>query len=172
MACITSGFIVTMKGRLFIPLLKRGEYFDVQLNRHVIEVLEGKKVRSVTITPTALSLCYSEKVDVNPTEKVYGVDRNEKNITFGDVTQVVQVDMRKTVRTRQTTREIISSFRRNDARIRRELARKYWRRANHRSDQILHAATNFIIDTASKNRAALAFEDLTNIRTMYRRANG
>jgi hypothetical protein len=32
--CITAGFFVTMKGRLFVPL-RRDEYFDMQLNHHV-----------------------------------------------------------------------------------------------------------------------------------------
>jgi len=60
--------------------LRRDEYFDIQLNRHVFQTLEGKRVRSLTITPDSLSLCYS--VDIEPTsiKRVYGVDRNEKNI--------------------------------------------------------------------------------------------
>ena len=76
---MVSGFFTTMKGRLFIPL-RRDEYFDIQLNRHVFQTLEGKRVRSLTITPDSLSLCYS--VDIEPTsiKRVYGVDRNEKNI--------------------------------------------------------------------------------------------
>ncbi len=57
--------------------------------------------------------------------RVYGVDRNEKNITFGDRERVTQVDLAKAVKIRQTTREIVGSFRRNDVRIRRNLARKY-----------------------------------------------
>ena len=100
------------------------------------------------------------------------MDRNEKNITFGDREMVTQVEMAKIVKIRQTTREIIGSFKRNDVRMRRRLARKYWRRANHRTDQILHAATNYIVDSAEKNSAALAIEDLTGIRKMYRRGNG
>jgi putative transposase len=85
---------------------------------------------------------------------------------------VVQIDMTEAVKVRQTTREILASFKRGDARVRRWLARKYWKRANHRNDQILHAATNFIVESAANNRAALAIEDLTGIRKMYRRGNG
>jgi putative transposase len=168
---IVSGFFVTMKGRLFVPL-RRDEYFDVQLNHHVIQTLKGKEVRSLTITPESLSFCYSEDVAQAPVKTVYGVDRNEKNLTFGDASMVVQIDMSKAVRVRQTTREILSSFKRNDTRVRKRLARKYWKRANHRTDQILHAATNLIVGSAAKDRAALAIEDLTDIRKMYRRGNG
>jgi len=116
MVCVTSGFFTTMKGRLFIPL-RRDKHFDVQLDRHVVEVLEGKKVRSLTITPESLSFCYSVDIESKPVTRVYGVDRNEKNITFGDREKVTFVDMSKAVRIRQTTREIVGSFRRNDARI-------------------------------------------------------
>src|SRR5437870_5468499 len=38
MVCVISGFFTTMKGRLFIPL-SRDNYFDIQLNRHVFEML-------------------------------------------------------------------------------------------------------------------------------------
>jgi putative transposase len=171
MVCIISGFFTTTKGRLFIPL-RRDRYFDMLFNHHVFGILEGKKVRSLTITPDSLSLCYSEDIEPMPVMRVYGVDRNEKNITFGDRERVTLVDMAKVVKIRQVTREIVGSFRRNDARIRRKLARKYWKRANRRTDHILHAATNFILDIAAKDRAALAIEDLTDIRKMYRRGNG
>jgi putative transposase len=171
MVCIISGFFTTMKGRLFIPL-RRDKYFDIQLNRHVFEILERKKVRSLTITPTSLAFCYSEEIQPTPITRIYGIDRNEKNIAFGDRERVTLVETTEAVKIRQTTREIIGSFRRNDARIRRKLARKYWKRANHRTDQILHAATNSIVETASTDGAALALEDLTGIRKMYRRGNG
>src|SRR6267143_4820638 len=171
LVCVVSGFFVTMKGRLFVPL-RRDHYFDIQLNHHVIQTLEGKKVRSLTITPSSLSFCYSEDVELGPVRTVYGVDRNEKNLTFGNASMVVQIDMTEAVKVRQTTREILSSFKRNDVRVRRRLARKYWKRANHRTDQLLHAATNLIVDIAAKNQAALALEDLTGIRKMYRRGNG
>jgi putative transposase len=66
----------------------------------------------------------------------------------------------------------VGSFKRNDVRVRRRLARKYWKRANHRTDQLLHAVTNWIVESAKKNSAALAMEDLKGIRKMYRRGNG
>ena len=168
--CIVSGFFITMKGRLFIPI-RRDRYFDIQLNHYTLERLADKEVRSLTITPDSLSFCYSDDVEPIPVKRVFGVDRNEKNIAFGDMEMVTLVEMAKAVKIRQTTREILSSFKRNDVRIRRKLARRYWRRARHRTDQILHAATNYIVDCAEKSGAALAIEDLTGIRKMYRRGN-
>jgi len=169
--CVISGFFITMKGRLFIPI-RRDEYFDIQLNRHVTRMLEGKKVRSLSLTPDSLSLCYSEDVATVPTSTVYGVDRNEKNLTFGDRERVVKLDMSEAVKVRQTTREVIGSFRRNDVRIRRLFARKYWKRCDGRTDNLLHATTNLIVETALRNGAALALEDLSDIRNMYRRGDG
>lgn len=171
MVCIISGFFVTMKGRLFIPL-RRDKYVDLLLNRHVQERLEGKKLRSLTITPESLSFSYSEEIEPNPIKTVYGVDRNEKNMTFGNADCVVQLDLSEAVRIRQTTREIVGSFRRNDVRVRRKLASKYWRRASHRTNQMLHAVTNFIIDRAVVESAAIALEDLTGIRKMYQKGGG
>ena len=169
-ACIISGFI-TMKGRLFIPL-RTDRYFDVQLDRYTVEKLADKKVRSLTMTPDSLSFCYSEDIEPAPVRRVYGVDRNEENIAFGDRGRATLVDVKRIVKIRQTTREIIGSFKRDDVRIRRKLARKYWTRASRRTDQILHAATNYIVDSAAKDGAALAIEDLTGIKKMYRRGNG
>src|SRR5712692_5406860 len=159
MVCIITGFFISAKGRLFIPL-KRDNYVDVLLNHHVEENLRGKKLRSLTIAPNSLSICYSENVEPTRVMTVYGVDRNEKNLTFGNVEAVVQLDMSEPIRIRQLTREIVASFRRNDKRVSRKLATKYWKRASHRTDQIMHAATNLIVDSAARTGAALALENL------------
>jgi putative transposase len=172
MVCIISGFFVTAKGRLFIPLERRNEYVDVLLNHHAGEAIEGRELRSLTITPTSISICYSAEVGPLPVRTVFGVDRNEKNLTFGNRERVVQVDMSKTVRIRQTAREVVGSFRRDDVRIRRRIASKHWKRATNRVNQLLHAATNFAVELAMKEGAALALEDITNIRKMYQRGNG
>jgi putative transposase len=169
--CIITGFFITMKGRLFVPL-GRDRYFDVRLERHTVEKLADKKVRSLAITLDSLSFCYSEDVEPLPVTRVYGVDRNEKNIAFGDRGRVTLVDVKSVVKIRQTTREIVGSFKRDDVRVRRRLSRKYWGRASRRTGQILHAATNYVVDSAAKEGAALAVEDLTGIRRMYRRGNG
>jgi putative transposase len=172
MVCIISGFFITAKGRLFIPLTKRNDYADVLLSRYAQGKIEGKRLRSLTITPYSLSICYSQEVELVPVRTVYGVDRNEKNLTFGDGSGVVQIDLSKTVRIRQTTREIVGSFKRNDIRVRRKLASKYWKRAANRTNRMLHVVTNFMVNRAVVDGAAFAVEDLTDIRKMYRKGNG
>jgi putative transposase len=171
MICILSGFFISMKGRLFIPL-RRDLYLDVQLNPHTVEILREKNISSLTMTPERLSFCYSQDTEVKPVNRVFGVDRNEKNTTFGDSQSVVQVNMKKVVKIKQTTREIVASFRRDDLRIRRQISRMYWKRANHRTDQMLHAVTNFMVAVASRDDATFALEDITDIRKLYRKGNG
>jgi putative transposase len=170
--CIVSGFFITAKGRLFVPLAKRNDYFDLVLNIYAREALRGKELRSLTIASGIVSICYA--IDVKPklVKTVYGVDRNEKNLTLGDKKDVVQIDMSQMVKNGQTAREIVGSFKRNDFRIRRRIASKYWRRAGNKNKQMLHAVANFAIELATRNGAALALEDLTGIRKMYRRNNG
>jgi len=111
-------------------------------------------------------------VGAAPIKTVYGVDRNEKNLIFGNKRGVTQIDMSETVKIRQTVREVVGSFKRNDVRVRRKIASKYWRRATNRNNHLPHAATNFAVPLAAKERAALALEDITHIRKMYQRGNG
>jgi putative transposase len=56
--------------------------------------------------------------------------------------------------------------------VRRNLASKHWTRTRNRTNQILHAATNFLVDAAVKEGAAIILEELTGIRRMYHRGNG
>ncbi len=141
--CIMTGFFTTVTGKLFISL-GHGKYQMVQLNRYAHQKITepGVKVRSLTITKDSMSFCYSKEVRPIPVKTVYGVDRNEKNLTFGDKEKVVQMRLSKIVRVKQTTREIVGSFTRDDVRVRRQISSKYWNRANHRTDQMLYAATN------------------------------
>ena len=57
-------------------------------------------------------------------------------------------------------------------RIRRRLSRKYWKRANDRTNQLLHRATNEIVEKARSSGAAIALEDITGINKMYGKGNG
>ncbi len=173
MVCITSGFSITVTGKLFITQ-RSGPGDMIQLNRYVQRKVSegGVKVRSLTITAKTISLCYSREVDPIRIDRVYGVDSNEKNLTFGDREEVAMLDVSRIVRVRQDTREVLSTFHRNDARVRRELSSKHWRRANDRIASVLHSATNFIVEQAALVNAALAMEELTGISRMYRRGNG
>lgn len=168
---ITSGFFVTAKGKLFINLGKE-RYEQVQLNKYMVSKLQGAKMKSLAITPFSVSIFYSKEVEDRPTETVYGFDRNEKNLTFGNRDGTVKIDLSAIPRIKQTTREIVASFRRPDVRIRKSISSKYWKRSDDRTGQILHEVLNFAVKSAMENGAAFAVEDLKGISAMYRKGNG
>ena len=170
---ILGGFFTTVTGKLFVSL-GHGEYEMIQLSSYAYgKVSEaGVKLRSLTITPNVVSLFYSKDVKPLSTKTVFGLDRNVKNITFGNVDLVVQVSTSDIPKIYQTTREIVGSFRRDDARIRKKIARKYGKRARHRTNEILHNATNYVVEMSALHGAALALEDLACINKMYRKGNG
>src|SRR5207245_11530765 len=89
----------------------------------------GVTVRSFTLTETSLSLCISKEVTEVECSETTGVDRNLKNLTVGNDEQAVQYDLSLSVRIAETTSCIISSFKRNDSRIRQRLPSKHGRRA-------------------------------------------
>ncbi len=172
-ACIVRGFFVTVTGKLFVSL--GHERFEmVQLNRYAFSKvsLPGIKMRSMTITEDRIAICYSTEVEPIETRRVLGVDRNEKNLTYGNREGFEQIDLSRIVKVKQTTREILGSFKRDDVRIRRRLAQKYWKKANDRTNQMLHRATNQIVEEARSTGAAIALEDITGINKMYRKGNG
>jgi putative transposase len=80
--------------------------------------------------------------------------------------------MREIARIGQVTREIVGSFKRNDHKIRQEIASKYGLLKKRRVIQILHRISKAIVQSAKENREAIVFEDIRHIRGLYRRGNG
>jgi hypothetical protein len=97
MVCITGGFFITVKGRLFVSL-GHEVYEDIQLSQYVQARLSDTglvKIRSLMITPSSVSFCYSKEVEQIPVRTVYGVDRNEKNLTLGESETSTQRALRR-----------------------------------------------------------------------------
>ncbi len=172
-ACIVRGFFVTVTGKLFVSL-GHHTFEMVQLNTYAFSKVSkpGVKMRSLTLTEDRVAICYSSEVESIEPRLVIGVDRNEKNLTYGDRGGFEEIDLSRIVKVKQTTREILGSFKRDDMRIRRLLAQKYWKRANDKTTQILHLATNQIVESARSIGAAMALEDISGINKMYRKGNG
>ena len=101
-----------------------------------------------------------------------GLDRNLRNLTYGNEERVIQYDLSKAVKIAETTREIVGSFRRNDARIRRRIASKYGRRRRNRVNHLLNCATRQVVEEAYNRREAIVVEDIRGIRRLYARGNG
>ena len=161
------------KDSLRIPL-GGGRYHGLPLNKHTVSVISqpGVKVRSFTLTLTALSLTIAREVEEIECEKTIGVDRNLCNLTVGNAERVVQHNLSETVRIAKTTVRIVSSFKRDDVRIRHRVASKYGRRRKARTDYLLHSATKRIVGEAVSRREAIVLEDIRRIRHLYQRGNG
>jgi putative transposase len=161
-------------GSLLVPVgVRRFEW--IPLNAHTLAAISepGLEVRSFTLSERSLSLCVAKEVEeMKQPEGVVGVDRNLRNVTLGSAEQVVYYDVSKAIEIADNTKSIVRSFKRNDARIRRELAGKYGRRRQERVRQILNRVSKGIVAYAKMRRQAIAFEDIRGIRKLYRKGNG
>ncbi len=101
-----------------------------------------------------------------------GVDRNLRNLTVGNESQIHYYDLSKAVKIAKTTMRIVASFKRDDVRIRTDISSKYGRRRTARTGHILHNATKTIVERAVHRREAFVLEDIRGIRCLYRRGNG
>jgi putative transposase len=163
-----------MNGNLLIPV-GRGESQPIQLNTHTTRALTEPKLRtcSFTLTQHSLSLCISKDVEpIRSLTNVVGVDRNLNNLTVGNPDTVTYYDMNRATRIAKATTDIAGSFKRNDARIRTTITGKYGTRRKNRVCQLLHKVTKQIVESALKNRQGIVFEDIREIRRLYRKGNG
>lgn len=160
-----------------IPIGNR-QYFDIMLNHHSREILSNNennssfKVNSFTLTSDHIIISYSKDVPEIKCSNTSGIDRNLRNITVGNCNQVIQYDISKASEITETTKLIMSSFKRNDFRIRKKLYTKYGARRKNRINQILSKVSKDIVHNAAKNGEALVFEDIRHIRKIYQKGNG
>jgi putative transposase len=163
-----------VNGKLRLPLSKR-KYEFIPLNAHTLEVLQNDKsltVRSFTLTERSLSLCIMKEVpEIVDIKSAIGIDRNLRNLTVGNESFVIYYDMNKVVEIGETTKNIVRSFKRNDVRIRKEIASKYGRRRKARIGNILNRISKDVVERALENKSAIIFEDIRYIRSMYRKGN-
>jgi len=160
-------------GYLRIPV-SRGKRFSIPLTKHVLEVISqpGVDVRSFTLTRNRLSLCIARDTPRIECTSTLGVDRNLRNLTVGNDQETSRYDLSKCVRIANTTVRVVTSFTRNDDRIRTGLASKYGQRRAARTGHLLHTATKTIAAAALQRREAIVLENIEGIRSLYRRGNG
>ena len=159
-------------GVLKVPLGNR-QYFDIALNSYVRKMLSDPslRIRSFTLTADALSICISKDVIEIGCTGIEGVDRNLRNLTVGNCQHVRQYDLSEAIDIAENTRSIIKSFKRNDVRLRKKLYSKYGTRRKTRIQQLLHHVSKSVVQSASENKTAIAFEDIRRIRRLYQRGN-
>lgn len=160
-------------GSLRFPIGKK-QFEHIPLNTHTLSVLSDPalRVRSFTLSASTLSLCVSKEVAERECNGTAGVDRNLRELTYGNEHRVLRYSMTEAVQIAETTRSIVSSFKRNDVRVRRAFSSKYGKRRANRVRQILHRATKRLVDEAFKSREAIVFEDIRGIRRLYRKGSG
>src|SRR3989475_8474971 len=154
-------------GYLRIPV-SRGKRFSIPLTKYVLEVISrpGVKVRSFTLTQNRLSLCIVRDTPRIECTSTLGVDRNLRNLTVGNDQETSRYDLSKCVRIANTTVRIVTSFTRDDARIRTTIASKYGQRRTARTGHILHNATKTIVAVAVERRTAIVLENIEGIRSL------
>jgi putative transposase len=166
--------VIKKEAIIKIPVGNR-QYFDISLTRYTLSVLFGSDLRIHSFTLSAnntVSIAYSNNVKEIECDGTDGIDRNLDNLTYGNRMEIVQYDLSKATKIVINTKEIISSFRRNDRRIRKRICTKYGMRRRNRVSQLLHGVSKDVVTIARHSRRALVFEDMRDIRNQHRKGNG
>src|SRR5256885_7476515 len=118
-------------------------YTTLFRSKHTLKIIlqPGVKVRSFTLTTSRLSLCIARDAPLLQCNSTVGVDRNLRNLTFGNDNQTYRYDLSESVRITSTTTRIIASFRRDDDRIRTRISSKYGGRRTARTDHLLRPSS-------------------------------
>lgn len=72
------------------------------------------RIRSFTLTEHAVSITFSKVVEPMDFKTTSGLDRNLRNLTYGNGERVVHLDLGKAVEIAETTGEVVGSFKRNN----------------------------------------------------------
>ncbi len=153
--------------------LRAHEYIYFELNPHTLTAIRDCTVRSVTLTPTVLSIAYAKEVAETELRGAIGVDSNLDNLTIASSDSEVQrFDLSKATEIKKAYRNVKSHFRRNDARIARRVFGKYGLLQRNRIGWILNNYSSAIVRRAKEKRFGIVMEDLKGLRRLYRRGNG
>lgn len=157
---------------LSIPAGNR-RYINIILNHHTQQILQDSslRVKSFVITPSSISLCIQKEVEQIKCDNTTGIDRNLRNVTAGNHEKVIIYDMKDLPKIVHRSRKIISTFKRNDHRIRQKIYSKLGSRRARRVKQFLNRISKEIVRKANESRSMIVFEDIKGIRKLYRKGN-
>jgi len=163
-----------INGMLLSFPIRNREFTNILLNDHVTDILSDKTLatRSFTITPNSLSISIFKDVTQIIPEKTIGVDRNLRNVTFGNDEKVTQINTSEMLKIKENYTHVKSTVQRNDHRIRKKVYGKLGKRQTCRIKQRLHVISKNLVKHARAHKAAIIFEDLKGIRKLYQRGNG
>jgi len=125
------------------------------------------------LTTRTLSINFSkETVEIEPAGLI-GIDRNLDNVSLASSARSTErFDFSTATETKAMYREVKSYFKRNDARVRKEIYSKYGAKQKDKVQQILHHASKQIVMQAKAKKFGIIMENLTGIRKLYRKGNG
>ncbi len=149
--------------------------FHIPLNNYVLDVLRQPniKLRSATLTASKVCISFSKETSTIKCKGMLGIDRNLNNVTAVDsFGNIIIDDLSKVTLIKAASRRTISRFKRNDSRIRRQIASKYGRIQSNRTQWLLHQTSKKIIEHAKTNRLIVVLENIKRIRRLYHKGNG
>src|SRR3989442_13952546 len=102
-----------------------------------------------------------------------GIDRNLNNITAADsFGNIIVNDLSKVTVIKAASRRTIARFKRNDSRIRRQIASKYGRIQTNRTQWLVHNVSKKIVRHAKTSRLNIAPQNIKHIRRIYPKRSG
>ncbi len=163
-----------INGMLLSFPIKNREFTNILLNSYVTKAIsdESIKVRSFTMTPTSISISIQKEIKNFIPQKTIGIDRNLRNVTFGNSEKVILVNTAELLKIKENYTYIKSTFRRDDHRISKKIAGKFGIRQTRRIQQRIHKISKVLVQCAKKQKVMIVFEDLKGIRKLYRKGNG
>jgi len=161
-------------GKLRLPSKPR-QFIFITLNKHTLMVLSDPslKLGSVTLTASTVSISFSkETAEIEPTG-LMGLDRNLNNVTTCNTKgEIGRYNLSEATRIKSAYREVKRHFKRNDARIKRQIFRKYGEKERNKVNQILHRVSKEIVERAKEDKLGIVMENLKGIRKLYCKGNG
>ncbi|MEX0764305.1 MAG: transposase [Nitrosopumilaceae archaeon] len=171
---LTNCYGFKLNGMLLTVPFKYHQPINIVLNEHTQNILSNPalKVRSFTLTAFNISICISKEITELECTKTVGIDRNLRNITTSNDDGIIMYKTNKLLSIKENTMHVISSFRRNDRRVKNNFYTQKKNRRTRRIQQHLHIISKDIVERAKKSKSMIVFEDLKGIRKLYRKGNG
>lgn len=171
---LTNCYGIKINGCLLSIPYKPHQQINILLNHHTQKVLSDPtlKVRSFTLTAFNISLCISKDVPQMECTKTVGIDRNLRNVTVGNLDQVIVYKTNKLLSIKENTIHARAGFKRNDQRVKKRFWQIKNQRMQNRTKQYLHKISKNIVENAKSSKSTIVLENLKGIRKLYRKGNG
>jgi len=167
MAKLGNQALKIMDNELVFPVKPR-QFIRIPLHRMALEVLEGVKLGSITITPTAIHISYSKMVEVKEPKGWIAIDVNEDNVTAVSSDGEVKIfDLSKLKKTGYGHFERKRGLQRRyhkDRRVLKKALSKLSRNYRNKVSTMLHQVSKRLVEWCREKKYGLIHEDLKGLR--------